>query len=188
MWIWTRALKWTWHIYILYIYFGPKNIFIPPSPFPKMIFFPLSQHVFFRLQLCPFCLDSSLFCIYFSLLIPIFSFSFPFPPLFFHFTPLLFTFLYFFSQMTSAHIFPLPCGEGGGGVFPISCPFPAPMPCPCSCKYGTQVHALSWIHWIVHYRKNTHRKFPFIHNVLSCWQKIKRNNRYVVCLRMKTQY
>ncbi len=69
------------------LYFGPKTIFIPP-PLRKMIFSPLSQHVF-RFPSWPFCLNSSRFCNYFTLLLPLFSFSFPFLPFSFSFFFLL---------------------------------------------------------------------------------------------------
>ncbi len=89
-----------------------------------MIFFPLSQHVVFRLPFWPFCLNSSIFCIYLTLLLPLFSFSFPFLPysspflpFSFTFSPFLFfAFSYFFPLMTSADIRPSP---RGGGYFPI---------------------------------------------------------------------
>ncbi len=53
------------------LYFGPKMLFIPPSPW----------HDVFRPLSCPACIDSSLLCTYFILLLYfflLFPFSFPF--------------------------------------------------------------------------------------------------------------
>ncbi len=77
---------------------GPKTIFIPPPP-QKLFFFPLSQHVVFRLLLCPFCLNSSLFCIYFTSYFPFALFLYPF-----HF--FLSSVLLFLINFSLFHIFP----------------------------------------------------------------------------------
>ncbi len=92
--------------------FWSKTIFILPSPFPKMIFFPLSDTTFFKLPLWPFCLNSP----YFAFILP-FSFTFLFSYPFLLFFPLssfffcifplfLFPFSYFSPQVTSADIPP----------------------------------------------------------------------------------
>ncbi len=76
------------------LYFGPKTI--SPPPLLKIIFFPLSGHVIFRLPSRPFCLNSSLFCIYFTLLPLLLSFSYPFLCFYFIFPPFsLRLFIYF---------------------------------------------------------------------------------------------
>jgi hypothetical protein len=109
------------------LYFGPKTIFItPPPPLLKIIFFPLSGHLVFRLPLWPFYLNSSLFCNYFTLLLPLFSFSFPFSsffcPLFFlfllHFPSFSLRLFMFFPQIILADIPPPPGGEVFSNIGP----------------------------------------------------------------------
>jgi hypothetical protein len=69
----------------------------------KMIFFPLSRHVIFKLPSWPFCLNSSLFCNYFTftsrflIFFPHSSFSFPFLPFSFTFSPLVSSLFHIFS-------------------------------------------------------------------------------------------
>ncbi len=101
------------------LYFGPKTIFIPPLP--KMIFSPLSRHIFFQLLSWPFYLNPSLFCIYYILLLPIFSLFYPLSSFLFllflflwHLPPVSLPLFLFFPQMLLADIFSPP-----GGYFPI---------------------------------------------------------------------
>ncbi len=79
------------------LYFGSKNIFIPPPLSENNIFLPLMTCRFSTPIICPFCLNSSLFCIYFTLLKTIFSF-FLFP---------LFLFLSPFFLISPSLSFPL---------------------------------------------------------------------------------
>jgi energy-coupling factor transporter transmembrane protein EcfT len=75
-------------------------MFIPP-PLLKIIFFPLSRHVIFRLPLWPFCLNSSLFCICYTLSLPLSHFL---PP-FFLFCPFFLFLLHFPPFSLPFHIF-----------------------------------------------------------------------------------
>ncbi len=112
------------------------------SPLLKILFFPLSKHIIFRLPSWPFCLNSSLCCIYFILLLPLSHFLSPFFlfslfPFSFTFSPFFSPPYYIFSQMTSAdiplwvfsNIFPgflklfLVCYHNKRSLFHISCNF-----------------------------------------------------------------
>jgi hypothetical protein len=95
------------------VYISVRKLYLfPPSPLLKMIFFPLSRHIVFRLPAWHVALILRYLHL-FTLLFPLFSFSFPFLPFSFTFPPFFSSpFQIFFPQMTSADISP-----GGGGVF-----------------------------------------------------------------------
>jgi hypothetical protein len=110
------------------LYFGPKTIFVPhPSEKKKMIFFPLSRHVVFRLPSWPFCLNSSLFCIFLNPFTSLFLTFFSLSSFFFYIFPLfLFAFSYFSPQMTSADSIYIPIYRvlfHCSSKFPLSCVF-----------------------------------------------------------------
>ncbi len=104
------------------VYILVQKPYLPPPPFWKWYFFPLSRHVVFRLLLWPFCLNCSLFCINFTVFLPLWSFSpllpFSFPFLSFSFTFSSFSLLLFifFPPNDIGWYFPPP---RGGGYFPI---------------------------------------------------------------------
>ncbi len=110
------------------LYFGPKTIFIPLPPCLKMIFFPLSRHIVFRLPSWPFCLNSSLFCNYFTpltspflLFFPLSSFLFSLSSIFFYIFPPFSLHLFIFCPPNDiGWYFPLP--GGGGSIFQYIAP------------------------------------------------------------------
>ncbi len=121
--------------------FGPKTI--SPPPLRKMIFFPLSQHIVFRLLSWPFCLYSSLFCIYFTLLLPLFYFLSPF---FFFFPLFCFVFNIFplfsiplFIFFPSKDIYWYFAPSGGGGYYPIYRPLHKHIPEPRGFWSGYEI-------------------------------------------------
>ncbi len=129
------------------LFWSESDIYYPP--FWKWNFFPLSHHVVYQLQSCPFRLNSSLSCIYFTLLLDIFPLSICFLP----FTPTFSPFslpLFIFSPKWHRLIFP---PTGGEWYSPVYRPLPPPLTSftPQLADTYTQTHR-RYTHQLVFFR------------------------------------